>query len=249
MSFATVMQNLFGGAPAPAAPAANQNQPTQPGNLPAAPTQQMQSDPANVNAPAASTTPEPQGLDAFTDIWKPVESPAGTQNTDQFNVDPKQFIDAAKKVDFTKVINPQQLQAIAAGGEDAMKAFAAAINSVAQASYAQSAMASTEIAKRVAEDTRTRVLAEIPQHIRNQSVSDSLRNDNPALSHPAAAPILGALQQQLTLKHPNATTGEISKMAKDYLTQFAGLVAPQPQNQQESQTQSKGEMDWSQYLN
>lgn len=253
MSIGSVMANLFGGTPAQA-PA--QNQMPQPGNLPAQQTQAMQAAPTNPNTPASSDPQAgqgnqpagaaPEGLDKFNDLWKPVESPAGDANNNGFNVDPKQLMQAAQKIDFTKVIQPAQLQAIAQGGDAAVQAFAGALNQVAQTVYAQSAHATSKIVEQAISRSQETMRNEMPQQIKRLNVSETLRADNPALSHPAAAPILGALEQQITQKYPNASSAEISRMATDYLSSFAGaLQKPQVPDQQ----QNSKETDWSQYLN
>jgi len=245
MSIGQAIASLFSGAPAPAPQA--QAAP-QPGNLPPQPAQAMQSDPNNINAPAQATAnQEATGFDKFNDIWKPVESPAGDPNASLFNVDPKQLMAAAQKIDFSSAISPTQLQAISQGGEGAVKAFAQAMNSISQTVYAQNAMTTTKIVEQATKQAREAMLKELPQHIKLQAVNDNLRTENPALNHPAAAPILGALQQQLTVKYPNASATEISSMAKQYLEGFAGTFAKQPD--QNNQTQAKpGETDWSAYL-
>ncbi len=248
MSVGQMLSNLFGGAQNPQAqqqPQA-QPQPTPPGNIPVQQTAAMQSDPNNINVPAQTTQAQVEGLDKFTDLWKPAESPSGQQPSQLFNVDPKQLMEAASKVDFSKAINPNHLQAISAGGEDAMKALSQVLNQVSQTVYAQNAMTTTKIVEQAVKQTRDSIMADLPQHIKLQAASDSLRNDNPALNHPSAAPIIGALQQQLAVKFPNASATELATMAKNYLTDFASVAAPRPTQTQE-QSSSK-ETDWSAYL-
>lgn len=248
MSF---LANLFSGGSAQA-PAPQQ---VSQGNLPAnqPPAQNLQ--PQNNQTPGdqqaqitnqAAAVSKPEGLDQFNDLWKPVESPSGQQPDQLFNVDPKQLMEASRKIDFSKAIDPTQLQQIAQGGEAAVQAFAQAMNSVAQTVYAQNAAATAKIVEQAVNRTRENLIGELPQHIKRQTVSDTLRAENPALSHPAAAPILGALEQQLTMKFPNASASEISGMAKSYLEGFAGTFQ-KPQQQQANATQSN-EMDWSNYL-
>jgi len=250
MSIGQTIANLFGGASQAAAPQIQtpaQGQPTQPGNLPAQQTPAMASDPSNPNIPAnGNPAPEPVALDQFKDIWNPVQSPAADGNKNLFNVDPKQLMEAASKVDFSKSLNPQLIQAVVAGGEDALKALPQLMNAMSQTVYAQNAMTTTKIVEQAVKQSREDFMKELPQHIKLQSVNDSLRNSNPALNHPAAAPILGALQQQLTVKYPNATPTELQQMASQYLDAFAGAMQ-KPQQPNQTQANS-GEQDWSAYL-
>jgi len=249
-SVGQMFSNLFGGA-ASTAPQTIQTpaQMPQPGNLPEQMTAGMQSAPGNVNVPVnsqAAATPPAEGLDKFNDLWQPVESPAASTNNNGFNVDPKQLMAAAQKIDFSKVIQPAQLQAIAAGGPDAMAAFSQAMNSVAQTVYAQNAHATSKIVEQAINRSQETMRSELPQHIKRQNVSESLRADNPAFSHPAASPILGALEQQLTVKFPNATSNEISRMATDYLGSFA--TAMQKPQADKAAPANSGGTDWDAFL-
>lgn len=248
----SIFSSLFGGG--------NQTQaaqaaPTPPGNIPVNQPQSMQAAPGNINAPAASTpadnsqqpTQAPEGLDKFNDLWQPVQSSTEGQNGQLFNMDPKQVMDAAKKIDFSKVIQPEQLQAISSGGQEAVNAFAQAMNAVAQTVYAQNTHVTAKMVEQAVQKTREQVLSELPQHIKRQNVSETLRADNPALSHPAAAPIIGALEQQLTMKFPNASSVEIKNMAVDYLSNFAGSFN-KPSKQAQGQQTGKADTDWDLFL-
>lgn len=246
MSIMSMFQNAFGGA-APAAPAPAASQPAQPGNLPAAPV--VNSDPANNNAPApnpadpASVTPE--GLDAFKDLWKAPESPTNNEPQPMFNVKPEQLLEAAKKIDFSKAITQDQLQAVAQGGENAVNAFAQAMNSVAQTVYAQNALATTKIVEQALAKSKEGIMSEIPGQIKRHTVSETLQSENPVFSHPAAAPVLGALQQQLAIKYPNASASELSQHAKQYLNSL--LSAASPANKS-TETADGSDEDWSRFL-
>jgi len=237
----SIFSNIFGGssapvanAPATQAPNQQQNGAGNPGNMPSQPnTQPVQNAgtapngtvPNNV-PPATNQNPAPSEsapqLDTFNTLWQPEQNPTPQQPL--ISVDPKALAEAARKTDFTKMITPEQLTAIGAGGEGAMQAFAQAMNSVAQGVYAQSAFAATKIAEQAVERASARFTADIPNHVKKLQVSESLRSENPALSHPAASPILGAIESQLTMKHPNASSGEIAKMAKQYLENFATAI-------------------------
>jgi len=232
----SIFSTLFGGGNTqPAAQPAAQPQNTgagQPGNIP----QQASQTPASSNGTAPNGvvpagTPEAGSgtaapLDQFKDIWQPSDNK--NENQPLINVDPKSLAEAAKKTDFTKMISPEQLSAIGQGGEAAVQAFAQAMNQVAQGVYAQSAFATTKIVESAVNKAREQFQAEIPAHVKRLTVSESLQSENPAFSHPAASPILGAIQAQLAQKHPNASSSELTGMAKQYLEQFANVVsAPQ----------------------
>lgn len=252
----SIFSSIFGSNnPAAAAPAAQAGA-GQPGNIPPNPSQVPATSgatapngtvPAGTPAPAAAENASP--LDQFKDIWQPAEN--ATEPQPLINVDPKSLAEAAKKTDFAKMITPEQLQAIGQGGEAATAAFVQAMNQVAQGVYAQSAFATTKIVEQAVSKAREQFQAEIPAHVKKLNVSESLRNENPAFSHPAASPILGAIEAQLTQKHPNASAAELSNMAKQYLEQFANVVTA-PQKAAEADAANKkasaGETDWSNFL-
>jgi len=201
----------------------------------------------NITPPAA--TP----FDQFAELWKnePVDPNAPPPQSGVFGtIDPKRFMEAAGKIDFAKVVTPEQLQQISAGGADAMQAFAAALNSVAQTTYAQSAFASTKIAEQAVAKAKESILADLPQHIKRNTVQDNLRQENPIFSNPAVQPIISALEQQMTVKYPQATASEITTMAKQYVealgTSFAPK-APDPKLGPNGKT-GREEMDWSTFL-
>ena len=114
------MFSAFGGNPAQQQPV---QQPQPPGNIPP---NSGTVDPDNSTVPAGTVTqsqqqPETSPLDAFADLWKPVEGQAPEQLFP--NVDPAKLMEAARKTDFAKVITNEQMEAIAGGGQNAVAAF------------------------------------------------------------------------------------------------------------------------------
>lgn len=170
-------------------------------------------------------------MDAFKDIWQ-TPSDTNVDTTLPSNmfaaVDPAKMLESARKVDFAKTISPEVLSKITAGGPEAAQAFAAAMNDVSQRAYAQSSFAATKIVEQALTKFEEGMNNRLPGQVKKLQVSESLRESNPALSHPAAAPIVEALQAQFTVKYPNASATEIRQMATDYLTGFAGAVLPKP---------------------
>jgi hypothetical protein len=254
----SMFSNMLGGSSAPAAPAGNQAPASQPGNIPAtAPntgTASAGTAPNGATPGNQDSNPKPEvtPLDQFNDLWNTAPAdpnapkPAGIFG----NVDPKKFMEAAGKIDFTKVVTPEQLQAISAGGENAMGAFAAALNSVAQTTYAQSAFASTKIVEQAMARAKDSFYADLPQHIKKQTVSENLRADNPVFSNPAVQPIISALEAQLTVKYPQASAGEITTMAKTYVEALGTSFSPKPAagTTANGKPGSKQEEDWSSFF-
>ena len=251
----SMFSNLVGGSQPPAAQPGAQGAATVPGNIP----------PNTTSTGAATNGAAPNGvlpgtqdsnpkiatpMDQFSDLWKndPIDPNAPAVNKGVLGeIDLNKFIEAAGKIDFTKVVTPEQLQAISAGGDGAMASFAAALNAVAQTTYAQSAYASTKIVEQAMARAKEGFIAELPQHIKKQTVSESLRNDNPMFSNPAVQPIISALEAQLTVKFPQASAGEITTMAKTYVEALGTTFAPKPAAPVGRQG-AREETDWSSFL-
>ena len=258
----SMFANAFGGSGNPA-PNPTPN-PGAPGNLPkdapatgatpngAAPNGQIPPDTGTTLELNADGTPkEPTPFAEFADLWQPnkTDPNAPPVQTGVFGeIDPKKFMEAAGKIDFSKVVTPEMLTAISSGGEAATAAFAQAMNKVAQGVYAQSAFATTKIVEQALNKSKETFLAELPQHIKKETVSGSLRAENPIFSNPAVQPIISALEAQMTVKYPNASAGEITAMAKQYVEALGTSFAPKPKVDATAPKNKKGETDWSTFL-
>lgn len=262
----SMFSNMFnGGNNGAATPTAPQNgqvtTPANPGNIPNnAPNTGATSDGTapNGTVPAIGTDGKPTTtatpFDDFKELWQPNATDPNAPEPQKGvfgNVDPKRFMEAAGKIDFSKVVTPEQKQQIAAGGEPAIQAFAEAMNKVAQGVYAQSAFASTKMIEAALAKGREQFLAELPQHIKRQTVTDSLSQENPVFSNPAVKPIISALEAQLTVKYPNATAPEITALAKQYIEALGTSVAPkqkQENNTPGTRRGAKQETEWDKFL-
>lgn len=248
----SIFDKLFGAAQptaqTPAAPAA-----AAPGNLNPNATQPLAANPGvPATAPTPNTTepaPAASPMDQFNELWQPaVVDPEANQPL--INIDPKALAEAARKTDFAKLIQPELMARVQAGGEDGSIAMMQMLNQVAQGVYAQSAFANSKMVEQAIAKARDQFNSDIPAHVKKLQVSDTLRQENPVFNHPAASPILGAVESQLTVKYPNASASEITTMAKQYLEGFANAVqAPANAAAATAAAKSKAsqETDWSQF--
>jgi hypothetical protein len=255
------IMSLFSGAPAATPPAAAPA--TQPVTGAANPGQPLPGTQAsgqtapNGVVPAQGTDPNAGGnpgnsdaspLAAFTDIWQTPTNTDPNANQSIFaNLDPAKVRESAAKVNFTGGVNPDQLKAIAAGGEGAVKAFQDVLNAVAQGVYAQSTLANVKIVEQALGKAQETYDARIPGMVKKLSSSESLVAENPLLANPAVQPLVGALQQQLIQKNPNATSAEIQRQISDYFSALGQSFAPKaatPANQRGG----RKEDDWSLFL-
>lgn len=249
----SLMQMLFGGAPANTqpqnVPPVNQPPSGAPNTEPLPGTQANQSTAPNGVVPAGSNnppTPEPTPMDGFKDLW---QTPANTDpnaNQSMFaNLDPKKIMESAKTVDFTKAITPDMLQKIQAGGAEAMQILPQILNSVAQASFGQSALATTKIVEQALSQQQEKFEAMLPTFVKRASADDALAA-NPIYNNPAVQPLVTAAKEMFIRKHPNATAAEITSQVEGYFKALGQTLTPAP-----TQTQAKatpGEVDWDKFM-
>ena len=249
MSF---LANIFGGSPAPVANApvapanGNPSQVAQPGvALPG--TQSSPQTAPNGMVPTQTPTAETP-FDTFKDIWQTPKNDGTDPNAPMFaGVDPKKLMESAGKVDFAKIIPAESLAAISAGGEPAQKAFASAMNLVAQSLYAQSAFATTKIVDEAMTRQREQFNSNLPSLITSHTANASLVKSNPLLSNPAVTPLVDALRETLIRKNPNATPDEITGQVTDYFNALGTSFAPKPPVDPAAARAAKSE-DWSSFL-
>jgi len=217
-----IFTSLFGGAPAQTTPPGTPSQVNQPGQ-PLPGTQAGAGTDPNGIVP----TQPPAPLDSFKDVWQTPPNAASNQTGAVFgDVDPQKLLASAQKIDFAKVITPEQMSAITSGGEAAVKAFAESMNNVAQTVYAQSAFATTKIVDQALAKAQEANDARLPDLVKKLSVNDGLRNTNPLLSNPAVTPLVSALTEKLVAKNPNATPAEIQVQVNSYFDQLSLAFAP-----------------------
>lgn len=253
MSF---LQNIFGGgsSSAPATPATPAE--------PAAPaTGESNAAPAPANGQPTNTDgTEPKEqvspLDAYKDLWN--NEPKGNGENGEaadplsdpsslFNIDPKSIQEAVGKINFADSVTPEHLQAITEGGEGAQKAFMDSMNAVARQVFSQSMVGSAKLVEQAIARSAGAIDSRVESRLRTSQVSESVAESNPAFKHPAAKPMVQALQQQLAAKHPTASSKEISDMANAFFKDFADTIGA-PEKQAQQKEADAGQMDWDNWL-
>lgn len=253
----SIFEKLFGGnpapAPAPSTPPTGTTNPGQPlpGTAASAGTAPNGVVPANAPAPNPSPSPAPgpaTPLDGFKDLWQTPTNPNPEEPASLFgNVDPQKLMESARKVDFAKTLSAENLQKIQAGGQEAVAALAESLNSVAQSVYAQSALATTKIVEQALTKQQEQFDARLPTMVKRFSANENLLANNPLLSNPAIQPLVGALQEQLVRKNPNATSTEIQQQVNDYFAALGNTFAPKPAEAPNA-GKAKPSEDWEKFL-
>lgn len=211
---------------------------------------------ANTGPPAALTAPNPLAtpvppidpstapLDQYKSMWETDPKYKAPGSDPIFGVtDPQKLMDAARQMDFTSMITPEINARIAAGGADAQLAMQEAMRISGSHVYAQNAHATTEIVKRALEAQEKNLMAKLPGYLKNQNVSTALNALNPALSHPAMAPLVEQVQTQMQRNYPTATPEQLTKQVSEYFDSLGRIAA----GQKEAATTPTAQ-DWDKFL-
>jgi len=259
------MQRLFGGntgntgapPPNPNAQPTNQREQQQQqakGKTPSGEFTQLESG-SSAESNEASGTGEPANpLDKFKDIWQPLTGadgkPLPETKRPSFAIDATKMMEFASKQDFKKFVKPETMTAIAKGGEEGTAAMLQAFQDIGSSSFATSMTASSQLVERALAAQRQDFETSLPELVKRFSLKDNLRTKNPILSHPAASPIIEALQVTLAKNNPNATAAELQETAEEYLTSLAASFSGKKATEDDSGGNKSGkkEQDWGKFL-
>ena len=262
----SLLSKIFGDSATPVqqAPAttttapAQQQQMAQPGSIPvqpnvqgqvladgtvsgAVPAQQVQ---VATQEPATPADP----LDKFKDLWHTEPKTKGQLAAEQSNEPVQLTAESLQKVmanvDFSGAMSPDNLAAITAGGDDAQKALTSMLNAVAQQTMVQSTLVNNKLTEQAITAALAKQEATLPSLLRNQSMTEHLKNTNPLFSNPAVKPVMEATQQQLATKFPDATPAEIATMTQDFMLAMGETFAPKVTEP----TNGVDDTDWTKYL-
>lgn len=245
----SAMEKIFGmfgrtASPAPATPAVGNSMQGQPTQQTA---QTPQTAPNGVVPQGSAAAPAPASpLEQFKDVWQPTKTEEGSQPT-PLTADPKKIMEAAAKVDFTKILSQEALAKVQAGGEEAVQAMASLLNQTAQAVYGQSTVAASKIVEQALQQAEQKFADRVPSLVNQKAAQAKLLTANKALANPAVAPIVDMIQNQLAAKYPNATSDELADMAKEMMQGAASVFAPSSK-QETPEKDKKLEDDWSDFL-
>lgn len=185
-------------------------------------------------------------LDQYKELWEnPKQDPDAPEPKPANNLlDPNKLKEIVSKTTLTPNLTPEQVKAISEGGEGAVAAMQEAMNSTAQQTMVQSTLIAnkliTDAVKRASEAQK----AEISDLVRQSATTNSLVESNPIFSDPAVKPMVDAAQSQLSIKYPNATPSEITKMTQDYILAMSTAFNP---NKAVDQEKVPAAEDWTNF--
>ena len=230
-----------------------QQQPQQtspnPGNVPD--NSQVSGDvPANQNTPPADQQQKKEVNSPLAPFEKMWETASNTGDSDESNgqleLKPEEVTAAVAKLNFSDKLSPEVLAAIANGGEEAQKAFASSLNSVAQNVMSQTLLVSKQLADKTIESAIQKQLNKLPELVRQQNVDSAVTESNPIFKHPAVQPIIKAAQQQLTAANPGMSPAEITQKVNAYVLAMSQAINPTPEPQNPFSNES--DVDWEKFL-
>lgn len=255
MSFLT---QFFGGAAGAAGATGQQQgqqgQPGQPGQQgqqqvaqPGQPQPGQVQQPAGVQAPAGFSAPAASPLDAFAGLWQTAqqEQKADPLTAEVIPMGAEQLQALQQRVstvNFLSGVKPESVAA-ALGGDQA--AFMSVINSAVQAAMLQSVRVNNTMLNAAVNQRTQEIMKALPSNVQQALTANQLRQDLPIFNHPAAAPLLSALEQNLTLNQPGITPAQATQVAKSYLQNFFAEFSGTNPNQQQQTTATPAGIDWS----
>lgn len=213
------------------------------------PVADVNTDPNNNADPNKGT--QGSQLDNFKDIFTIPVDKDGKQivATDPFatpitNLDPAKLKEAASQMNFAAGMNAES---VAKAMQDPA-ALLALINQVGQNAFAAALTANTGIVERSINENNSRFEAALPDRIRNTQIAQTA-SKHPALSHPAAAPMVAALKTQIANTNPHLTPEQVASKAEGYVIAMASDINNVNTQEEQQRTRSSSkEVDWTALL-
>jgi hypothetical protein len=215
---------------------------------------------APVAAPPTQEAPAPvtpvSQLDQFAALWqnptsadgKPQPIPADPLTQPIYSLDPAKIQESVGKIDFTAGIPPETLGKIAAGGQEAVSAFAEALNIGLRQAVAGLAVQQGTVLNQAMLANNQRLVSTLPSHINKTQLLNE-GSDDPVMAHPAVQPLVNSLKQMAFAKNPSANPAEINKQVTDYLKGLSAAITETSPTAVAARTAAAAkEQDWSLFL-
>ena len=207
--------------------------PTNPGNLPNLTDPATQQTPGTASNGVVPANPQGQAPDnspmaEHSTLWdaNPIDPNAAPDPNAPQSLNPADVQKAVASADFTSSIPAEHLAAIAAGGEEAQQALLKILNHNSQQVLAQSTLVNDKVTSAAIDRAIKAAQAKIPEMLRQQAITDHMKNTNPLFSNPAIRPVVEATRTQLAQKFPNASAAEIIAKTQEFITAMGEAFAP-----------------------
>lgn len=155
-------------------------------------------------------------LDSFTDMFT-IKNDGSAPPKDPFseplfNLDPKKLGEATGKMEFTRGIDPALVQKALQG--DAAS-FLGILNTVSRNAFTAALSTTVGMTERGFGSFKERYDNTLDGRFRDYQVN-SMQSTNPALKHPAAAPVIAGIKQMIASQNPNMAPAEVQSQAEAY---------------------------------
>lgn len=187
-------------------------------------------DPNNKNNKTKVTGDDPMA--DFDSLWEPNKNEKGEvivkDNTPKSYlpaVDQKKLQEMVDKMDFTKGLTSEEIEAVKAGGEGALGAFANMINRAGRQAFTTSFQAATRLSEQGVAKAHDRFMEGIPAHVREMMVDEGINSDIGITQNPAFAPLVRQVKAQFLEKFPKATPNQVRKGVKQYFDHLENTFA------------------------
>lgn len=180
-------------------------------------------------------------LDDFNTLW---ETPTPEQRAKQ----PKKFVypkfDPGKVSERVNQMNfagsiPDEMLSKAAGGD--LAAFRDVLNSVGRQAFSTGFSANNNLNSQMFDQYDQSISQRIPAQMKGMQNQAAVYSEMKNLNHPAVAPMLNKIVEQMQMMYPDATPEEISSNAKKYMVTMAQLITDNSQQQQDQNSQQSGQ--------
>lgn len=195
--------------------------------------------PDDPNNPKLKNKPEGEDdpLLKFDDLWQPNKDKDGKVIEDTNSqpssylpqIDPKKLGEMVNKMDFTKSFTSEEVEAIKAGGDNAVAALASMMNKASRQAFQVSLAAATKLAEQGVANAHQRFISDIPEHVRNHMLENDLGSD-PIFKNPALQPIVKSVKDQYLKKFPKATPAELNNAVKQYFNYVGTELNKKPED-------------------
>lgn len=223
----------------------NNQQQQQGNNTPPAGKQNLSENPPTTGPDGKMPGTDPSGENPL-DVYKKMFDNA-SQDSDlaapNFSLDPKVLGEVSSKMDFTRGVKPETLQAATSGDVNALMEI---IKKVGQNAYRASLEHSTALTD---SHLKTRGDFESKKLERgvNKKLTETALANTPNYSHPVVKSELNRIASQIAAANPDASPVEVAQTAQKYLNDLYAALNPDA-GKGSKQSESEGETDWSKYL-
>ena len=221
------------------------------GVVPGMPVEGMTPNPADATNGMGNTADAVGGLtplDEYSKLYdnKPIDKGAAPA-PDVLAAPITDYQAAAGKLDFTKGLDPEVATKALAGDVESLMSL---INGAARNAFAQSSYSASRVTKSALDTRMDSMKASLPEMLRKQQANSGIVDGNAALKHPAAQPLVQAVQARLAEQYPEATAQELQAHTVKYMQNISGLFnAPAPDDGQLPDGTSAEDDAWDTYFN